>query len=111
MSPELGEVGEVIRNSTSRMPDMELEDEMVESMYCNSKVSRNMIMACMCHSIIYLDLVGLTNDVEGSDTEEQDASSGVAMDVRNGRESDALMDAQTSRKYSYRTKYLYNSKI
>lgn len=31
MSPELGEVGEVIRNSASRMPDMELEDDIVES--------------------------------------------------------------------------------
>lgn len=31
MSPELGEVGEVIRNSSSRLPDMELEDDIVES--------------------------------------------------------------------------------
>lgn len=34
MSPELGEVGEVIRNSQSRLPDMELEDDIVESAYC-----------------------------------------------------------------------------
>lgn len=33
MSPELGEVGEVIRNSSSRLPDMELEDDIVESKY------------------------------------------------------------------------------
>lgn len=45
-----------------------------------------------------LDLVALTNDVEGSDNEEQDASSGVAVDVRNGGENDALMDARNSRK-------------
>lgn len=31
MSPEFGEVGEVIRNSASRIPDMELEDDIVES--------------------------------------------------------------------------------
>ena len=33
MSPELGEVGEVIRNSSSRIPDMELEDDIVESKF------------------------------------------------------------------------------
>lgn len=33
MSPELGEVGEVMRNSQSRLPDMELEDDIVESKY------------------------------------------------------------------------------
>lgn len=44
-----------------------------------------------------LDLVALTNDVEGSDTEEQDASGSVPIDVRNPGESDALIDARTSR--------------
>lgn len=46
-----------------------------------------------------VDLAALTNDVEGSDNEEQDAASGVALDVRNGAESDALIDARTSRKH------------
>lgn len=41
--------------------------------------------------------MALTNDVEGSDTEEQDAPGSVAIDVRNSGESDALIDARTSR--------------
>lgn len=48
---------------------------------------------------LFTDLVALTNDGEGSDNEEQDTASGVAMDVRNGAESDALIDARTSRMF------------
>ena len=49
------------------------------------------------------DLVSLTNDVEGSDNEEQDAGSGVALDVRNGGEAENLMDARNSGKFLNRT--------
>ncbi|XP_065221627.1 E3 ubiquitin-protein ligase hyd-like isoform X2 [Planococcus citri] len=69
---ELGESGEVIRNSQNRLPDSEVEDDIVEN------------------------LVALTNDVEGSDNEEQDAASGFALDVRNGGEAENLMDARNS---------------